>query len=210
MTLGVLAILIVFQPELRGALERIGRSRFGELFNFEDNNNKEKIRKVIDEVVLAVENLSKTSTGALMAFERETKLGDICNTGTILDAEVTSELIENIFFVNTPLHDGAAIISEGRIKAAGCFLPLSENRNISHELGTRHRAGIGISENSDAIVVIVSEETGRISIACEGVLTRNLVPDTLRKALLKALLTEEEVKEPMSIWKGRNIWKRIE
>lgn len=210
MTVGLLAILIVFQPELRGALERIGRSKFGNLFNFDEDSYEEKQIKTIDEIVKAAEDLSKSSTGALVVVERETKLGEIIKTGTVINAVVSSELVKNIFFPYAPLHDGAVVIGEGKIKAAGCFLPLTENRNLSNELGTRHRAALGVTENSDAIVIIVSEETGRISVAFEGVLTRNLVPDTLRRALSKVLLPEREEKSKMTIWKGRNIWRRVE
>lgn len=210
MTLGVLAILIVFQPELRGALERIGRSRFGRMFNFGEDSYQERIQKTVDEIVKASEDLSKSSTGGLIVVERETKLGDIIKTGTILNASVSSELINNVFFPYAPLHDGAMIIGDEKIKAAGCFLPLTENRSLSKELGTRHRAAIGVTECSDAIVVVVSEETGRISTAYDGTLTRNLVPDTLRKALLKVLLPEKQEKERMVIWKGKHIWKRVE
>lgn len=210
MTVGLLAILIVFQPELRGALERIGRSRFGDIFNFEEDTYVEKLEKTIEEVVKAAEALSKASTGALIVIERETKLGEIIKTGTTLNAVVSCELITNIFFPYAPLHDGAIIIGEGKIKAAGCILPLTENRKLSRELGTRHRAAIGVTEVSDAIAVVVSEETGRISVAFEGKLTRNFVPDTLRKALSKILLSEYQEKKKTNIWKGRNIWKRVE
>lgn len=209
MTVGLLAILIVFQPELRAALERIGRSKFGRLFNFEEHSFEEKTKMIISEIVDSAEELSKASTGALIVIERETKLGDIIKTGTVLNAAVSSELIKNIFFPHAALHDGAMVIGEGKIKAAGCLLPLTENRSLSKDLGTRHRAAMGLTENSDAIVVVISEETSRISIAFEGALTRNLVPDTLKKALLKVLLPEEH-QQKTTIWKGRNIWKRIE
>lgn len=209
MTVGLLAILIVFQPELRGALERIGRSRFGNLFNFGEDSYEERIQKTIDEVVKTAEDLSKASIGGLIVIERETKLGDIIKTGTVLNAAISDELLKNIFFPHAPMHDGAVVVGNGLIKAAGCLLPLSENRHISKELGTRHRAALGVTENSDAIAIIISEESSRISIAYEGVLTRNIVPDTLKKALVKALLPESEEKR-INIWKGRNIWKRIE
>ena len=210
MTVGVLAILVVFQPELRGALERIGRSRFGNLFNFDEDSIEDRVRKTIDEVVKAAEDLSKNLIGGLIVIECETKLGDIAKTGTIMNSNISSELLKNIFFPHAPLHDGAVIIGEGKIKAAGCFLPLTENRTLSKDLGTRHRAALGVTENSDAVVVIISEETGRISVAKDGVLTRNLVPDTLKKALIKGLLPETEKKDRNIIWKGRNIWKRVE
>lgn len=210
MTVGLLAILIVFQPELRGALEKIGRSRFGDLFSFDENSYVDKVNSAIEEIVKASEELSKTMTGGLIVIEKDTKLGDIIKTGTIINAVVSSELIGSLFFPYSPLHDGAVIMSENKIKAAGCLLPLTENRSLSKDLGTRHRAALGVSENSDAIVVVVSEETGRISIAYEGVLTRNLVPDTLKKSLAKVLLPEKDEKARMVIWKGKNIWKRVE
>lgn len=210
MTVGLMAILIVFQPELRGALERIGRSRFGNLFSFDEDSYIERINKTIEEIVKASEDLSKTMTGGLIVVERETKLGDVIKTGSGINATVSSELIRSLFFPYSPLHDGAVIIGENKIKAAGCLLPLTENRSLSKDLGTRHRAALGVTESSDAIVVVVSEETGRISIAFEGVLTRNLVPDTLKKSLAKAMLPENDEKSRMVIWKGKNIWKRVE
>lgn len=210
MTVGLMAILIVFQPELRGALERIGRSRFGNLFNFDEDSYEERVSKSIEEIVKASEDLSKTMTGGLIVIEKETKLGDISKTGTGINSAVSSELIRSLFFPYSPLHDGAVIIGDNKIKAAGCLLPLTENRSLSKDLGTRHRAALGVTENSDAIVVVISEETGRISIAYEGVLTRNLVPDTLRKSLAKVMLPEKDEKSRMVIWKGKNIWKRVE
>lgn len=210
MTVGLMAILIVFQPELRGALERIGRSRFGNLFNFDEDSYEVRINKSIEEIVKASEELSKTLTGGLVVIERETKLGDIIKTGTVINSSVSAELIRTLFFPYSPLHDGAIIIGDNKIKAAGCLLPLTENRSLSKELGTRHRAALGVTENSDAIVVIVSEETGRISIAFEGILTRNLVPDTLKKSLAKVMLPQKDEKGRMVIWKGKNIWKRVE
>lgn len=208
--LGVLALLIVFQPELRGALERLGRSKFGSVFNFEEDSYEVRMQKNIDEIVNATEDLSKSLIGGLIVIERETKLGDIAKTGTTLNAVISSELIKNIFFTHAPLHDGALIIGEGKIKAAGCILPLTENRSLSKDLGTRHRAALGVTENSDALVIIISEETGRISIACDGLLTKNLIPDTLRKSLGKMLFVEKQEKAKSIIWRGRNIWKRVE
>lgn len=145
--------------------------------------------------------MSRTFTGALIVIERETKLGEIINSGINLDSNVTSELLINIFTPNTPLHDGAVVIRDNKIKAAACFLPLTENPNLSKELGTRHRAALGISEVSDAIVVVVSEESGRISVALNGGLTRNLTSDTLRKALSKNLLDKENPSKKLGIWK---------
>lgn len=185
-TIGVLSIVIIFQPEIRRALEHIGRSTFYDLHILQD---EEKIEKVINEIVNAVENLAKTKTGALIIIEQTTGLEDIILTGTKMDAIVTASLLENIFFENTPLHDGATVIRNDRISAAGCFLPLSTNSTINKKLGTRHRAGIGISENSDALTIIVSEETGVISLAVNGKLTRNYTKEKLKDILLRIIKT---------------------
>ena len=163
-TIGVLAVVIIFQPEIRRALEHIGRT------TFEDIHNSQRIEtrtKVVTEIVTAMSNLAETKTGALVAIEQGTGLGDVFESGTILDAEVSANLLENIFVVNTPLHDGATIIKNGRIYASGCVLPLTNNNSINKKLGTRHRAAIGLSENSDALVIVVSEETGVISLTAE-------------------------------------------
>lgn len=190
MQFGVIAILIVFQPELRRALEKIGTSKIGNIFVPDVRVNEETIA-VVDSVVQACQSMSKDKVGALIVIERDTKLGEIIRTGVTLDADVCRELLINIFFPNTPLHDGAVIIRNSKITAAGCFLPLTSNSNLNKQLGTRHRAGIGMSENSDAVVVIVSEETGTISIALNGNLTRNLTGDTLKKALVKFLVKDD-------------------
>ncbi len=184
MQLGVIAIFIVFQPELRRALEQVGRTSMGQWFNFEEQNDVEK-EKVISEIKESCVSMSKSRIGALIVMEREIKIGDIVGTGIKLNADVSAELLVNIFVPKTPLHDGAVIIRENKIEAASCFLPLSQNPNVSKELGTRHRAGLGVSEESDAVVVIVSEETGRISIACGGELHMNLSPEALEKNLEK-------------------------
>lgn len=185
MQLGLIAILIVFQPELRRALEQVGRSSMGQWFNFDDQTNDVETGRVISEIKESCSAMSKSRIGALIVMEREIKIGDIIGTGITLNADVSSELLINIFIPKTPLHDGAVIIRNNKIEAASCFLPLSQNPNVSKELGTRHRAGLGISEESDAVVVIVSEETGRISIACGGELMVNLSPETLEKKLIK-------------------------
>lgn len=200
MQVGMFAIVVIFQPELRSLLEKMGRSNVARFIDvakgsFVSNDY------AISEIVTASENLSSTRTGALIVIERDTKLGDVIRTGTPLDAEVSSSLLENIFFPNTPLHDGAVIIRGDRIHTAGCFLPLTSNSNLSRDLGTRHRAALGISEASDAVVVIVSEETGKISIAINGSLTRNLTSQTLKTALSKAL-TKETEKEKLKFWRG--------
>lgn len=210
----VLAVLIVFQPELRRALEHIGRSKIGKYWNnFSQSNNveEERIKQVkrgINCVVEAANSFQKSKTGALIVFERQTKLGDIIDTGTIVDAEPSVPMIGNIFFNKAPLHDGAMVVRNGKIYAAGCILPLTKNNNVSIELGTRHRAALGISENSDAVIVIVSEETGTISMAVNGIITRNYTRETLNVALEEALvpkINEKAERIPIitSIRKGK-------
>ena len=179
----VLIIVIIFQPEIRRALEKIGRSTF-EKHIIEDDKVREE---VITQIVNAVDNLSKDKTGALIVIEQQTGLGEIINTGIKLDAIITSALLENIFVINTPLHDGATIIRDDRIVTAGCVLPLTDNNSIDKKLGTRHRAAIGISENSDALTIVVSEETGTISLAVNGRLTRNYDKDKLKDILIKIM-----------------------
>jgi len=187
---GVLALLIMFQPELRKILEQVGRGRVSKIFNTEYfNTSEEFINIILDEICTAAFSLSASRTGALMVFEREIKLGDIISTGTRFDATIRAPLIENIFFPNSPLHDGAIIISNGHISAAGCFLPLSENRDLTTELGTRHRAALGLSEVSDAVILIVSEETSTISVAFSGKFRRGFTKETLKNELLKYLGT---------------------
>ena len=183
--LGLIAIIIVFQPELRRALEQLGRTTMGQWFSFEERTDDLEKEKIIKEVKESCVNMSKSRIGALIVIEREIKIGDIVGTGITLNADVTSELLTNIFIPKTPLHDGAVIIRNNKIEAASCFLPLSQNPNVSKELGTRHRAGLGMSEESDSVVVIVSEETGGISIACGGELNMNLSPDALENNLLR-------------------------
>ncbi|MGN0710983.1 MAG: diadenylate cyclase CdaA [Anaerovoracaceae bacterium] len=186
MTLGVVALVVIFQPELRRGLEYVGRSKmvksaFGQY-------DKEKAKDMTAQFVRAVSDFSANKVGALIILERETALTDIAESGTILNAEITTELLGNIFYEGAPLHDGAVIIRGEKIYAAGCVLPLTQNKNLSKELGTRHRAGIGITENSDAISLIVSEETGIISIAVDGKLTRFLDIKTVEKTLLNLFL----------------------
>ena len=190
---GVLALLILFQPEIRRALEQMGSSRlpFLEIFN-KPPVDRQVIEQTIAQTVSACGDMSGSRTGALIVFERHIQLDEILRNGTKLDAETSSELLKNIFFVKAPLHDGAVIIRDGRILGAGCVLPLSRNVNLSRDLGTRHRAGIGMSENSDAVVVLVSEETGTISVAVGGMLKRHLTCDTLGQLLRNELLPQEE------------------
>ncbi len=185
LTLGVVALLIVFQPELRRALEYIGRHKIvGSGLSSEDAMD---IIHSIKQVVEATSILSREKTGALIVFERETGLGDIIPTGVQIDGVLSNGLLLNIFVPNTPLHDGAVILRKGRIVAAGCFLPLSDSRNLSKEVGTRHRAALGICEQSDAVVVVVSEETGAISIAVGGKLSRFLDEHTLESRLISEM-----------------------
>ena len=180
MTVILVALPVVFQPELRRALEHIGRGR---LFRSDHLISQEELAHLLDEVVPLSETLSKTSTGALLVFEREVGLNEIIDTGVAIDGIVSKELLGNIFIPNTPLHDGAVVIRENRIMAAGCLLPLTTDRSLSTELGTRHRAAIGISEKSDAVVVVVSEETGAVSYAYGGHIYRHLTGERLRQTL---------------------------
>lgn len=191
---GVLGLIMVFQPELRSALERLGRTSVGKfkLFSFDDSKEEEsKIRNTIYAVCEAAQWLQKDRIGALILLERKTKLGEIISTGTVVNADISSDIICNIFYPKAPLHDGAMILRDGRVYAAGCFLPLSQNQDISRELGTRHRAALGISESCDVLVVVVSEETGVISLVQGGVIKRNLTTDTLRVALEKGMLSQK-------------------
>ncbi len=190
--IGLLALVIMFQPELRRVLEKLGSKSFREILS--TKQEQRNIDYVISETVKACEIMSRERTGVLIVFERTSSLEDYQKTGIVIDARVSSELLRNIFFTKASLHDGAVIIRNERIAAAGCVLPLTENRNISSDLGTRHRAGIGMSEVSDAVVVIVSEETGTISVAISGMLKRHLAPQTLEKLLLNELAPKEETK----------------
>ena len=190
MTVGTLALLIVFQPELRRGLESIGRSRFLTKSFIEIRG--ENISRVVDEIVEATASLSRQKIGALMVLERQTGLNEVVETGTKIGGLVTSDLLINIFIPNTPLHDGAVIIKDDIIKAAACFLPLTDSSIVSKELGTRHRAAIGISERSDSLSIIVSEETGAISIAENGTISRYLDSKTLKKILLDMYKPKKE------------------
>lgn len=191
---GLLLLIVVFQPEARRALERAGHSRqgifrmFGGLGAVDNAAVIDQWNKAIDSTVVALGELQKQKMGALIVMERTTRLGEIVRSGTILEADPSSALISAVFFNNAPLHDGAMIIRDGRVYAAACILPLSENLQISRELGTRHRAGVGMSENSDAIVIILSEETGVISVAEGGELQRNFDAEALAKTLKERIL----------------------
>lgn len=189
--LGLISLVILFQPELRRAVEKVGSTSFRELLS--PKGRSKETDRVIDETVRACEVMSKERVGALMVFERNNSLDEYFKRGTIVDGRASEQLIRNIFFPKASLHDGAMIIREGRITAAGCVLPLSENAQISADLGTRHRAAIGISEVSDAVVVIVSEETGTISVAVGGMLKRHLAPQTLERLLTNELNPETDL-----------------
>lgn len=205
LTIGVLSVIIIFQPEIRRALEHLGRSAFDEkhllITDREDRDN------VINEIVNAVEALASTKTGALIVIEQSTGLGDMFNSGTIIDARVSSALLENIFVVNTPLHDGATIIRKGKIYASGCVLPLTSNNGISKKLGTRHRAALGLSEVSDALVIIVSEETGVISLAVNGKLTRNFDKEKLKNIIIK-IMDNREAKKTRTLGEKVKLWMK--
>lgn len=200
---GVLALIIIFQPEIRRALEQLGTNKLKKYLGFTDDietKNKEDIYKI----VIAAEEMSKRQIGALIVIERDIGIKDIIDTGILIDADVSPQFLTNIFVPKTPLHDGAVVISNNKIKAAACMLPLASGQDIAKELGTRHRAGIGISKESDAIAVIVSEETGKISIAKDGKLIADVNEETLKKLLIKDIVTDripEKERKPNIIWK---------
>jgi diadenylate cyclase len=196
-SLGVIALVIVFQPELRRALEYVGRSKF--ITPQFAQMDKERVKTITAAIIKAVDFFSSNKVGALIIMERETVLNDIAESGTKINAEISTELLGNIFYEGAPLHDGATIVRGDRVYAAGCVLPLTQSKTLSKDLGTRHRAGIGITENSDAIAIIVSEETGIISIAVDGKLSRFLDIKTVEKTLLNIYLSQthqEKVKVP--------------
>ena len=207
--LGFLALVIIFHPEIRRFLERIGSNNVSLLSRyFRPQAPSSDLEQAIDETVEAYAEMSKNRVGALMVFERGTDLSNIISSGTPFQSTVTSELLKNLFYPNAPLHDGAVVVRDGRIAAAACMLPMSERMNLSKELGRRHRAGIGMSERSDAVVAIVSEETGAISTVVNGNLRRHLSPETLGRILRNELLPREETnqskrKHPLLFWKGR-------
>lgn len=210
------AILIVFQPEIRKALEQVGRNNVGQsiaavVTGRDRSYDRAQIRKAINAVVDGVGILQQLKMGALIIFERKTKLGDIIETGTQINCEPSGQIVGNIFFNKAPLHDGAMIIRDGMIHAAGCILPLTKNTSVSAELGTRHRAALGVSEESDAVVVVVSEETGQISVAVNGVLARRFTRDTLRDVLEGYLIPQEEastVRRKFDVLKSKRTVKK--
>ena len=197
--LGILALVILFQPELRRLLEKMGSGRIGQVFASSKEPEGAEVERAIQQTTEAYADMSRDKVGALMVFERQNLLDDIIKTGTPLDCSVSSELLKNLFWNKAPLHDGAVIVRDGRIVGAGCMLPLSSNVNLSRDLGMRHRAGIGMSENSDAVVVIVSEETGSISAAVGGMLKRHLAPETLERLLRNELLSDQETRKAAQI-----------
>ena len=198
-----IALIVIFQPELRRGLEQIGRSNFKDLFSADDERKLLKTTAMIEEIILAVFDMSRTFTGSLIVIEKNTRLGEIINTGTIIDSNLSSDLLINIFTPNAPLHDGAVVIRTNKIQAAGCYLPLTDNPNLSKELGTRHRAALGITEVSDSIAIVVSEENGKVSYAVNGRLTRDVNSDTLRKVLNKNLIEKVSYKKRLSIWRSK-------
>ena len=204
LTNALILLAVIFQPELRRALERAGRTRVGgDLFNFglsnDDLARNARVDQSINAVCDGLELLQRQKMGALVVFERSTRLGEVMLTGTELNAEPSAELVGTLFFNKSPLHDGAIILRDGKIAAAGCILPLSDNPQIQSELGTRHRAAVGMSENSDAVVLVLSEETGELSLAVSGVLKTNYSHDSLRLAL-RNMLVEQDLSADKKRW----------
>lgn len=194
MNLGVIAIIVIFQPELRRGLEQLGTNKITKFFGI-DKDVSTKTKEDIYKVVIAATELSKAKTGALIVFERDIKIQDIIATGIPMDAEVSPQLLVNIFEPKTPLHDGAVVIAGNKIAAAACVLPLADDKDIAKELGTRHRAAIGISKESDSIVVVVSEETGKMSVAKDGTLIADVREDVLKKILISNIVTKRFTSE---------------
>jgi len=192
LAVGLIAVVILFQPELRRMLDHLSNMKLNKIFGV--NKSEPEIDPIISQTVMACEVMSRERIGALIVFERDSLLSDYMKTGTAIDGQLSEQLLRNIFFPKASLHDGAVIVREGRIAAAGCVLPLSDSNRLSADLGTRHRAGVGMSEASDAVVIIISEETGAISVAVGGMLKRHLAPQTLDR-LLRNELCKEEVKE---------------
>lgn len=207
LSVGVFAVVVIFQPELRRLLEQIGKGNLSRMLIPDTDPNVAE--SMIVATVSACADMSRTKTGALIVFERKERLGEIIATGTRVDAAPSAELIKNIFFKNSPLHDGAMIVRAGRVCAAGCVLPLSGNQGLSRDLGTRHRAAVGMSETADSVLVVVSEETGAISVAIGGMLKRHLSPEILQKMLESELLGDElrSKNEKSRIAAIRDKWK---
>lgn len=207
MQFAFIAFIVIFQPELRRALEKVGRTNFSSLFTQEDNDAAEHIA---NEIAAAAVALSSRRIGSLIVLERKTKIGDIVRTGCELNSDISSELLINIFIPNTPLHDGAVIIRNNKIVAARCILPLTQNETLSREFGTRHRAALGLSEGSDAAIIVVSEETGKISFTLNGNMSRNYTEETLKKVIIKVLSSDTSANpnNAISRWKERLKWKK--
>ena len=190
MSWGVILLIVIFQPEIRRALEQLGTNKLTRFFGFDNKDIAKKTKEDIYKVVIAANELAKNRTGALIVIERDIKIKDIVSTGIIIDSEVSPQLLVNIFVPKTPLHDGAVVISNNRIAAAACMLPLASSADIAKELGTRHRAAIGISKESDSIAIVVSEETGKISVAKDGTLIMDLKEEALKKILINSIVTK--------------------
>ena len=190
MSWGVILLIVIFQPEIRRALEQLGTNKLTKFFGFDNKDIAKKTKEDIYKVVIAANELAKARTGALIVIERDIKIKDIVSTGIIIDSEVSPQLLVNIFVPKTPLHDGAVVISNNRIAAAACMLPLASSADIAKELGTRHRAAIGISKESDSIAIVVSEETGKISVAKDGTLIMDLKEEALKKILINSIVTK--------------------
>jgi len=203
LAVGILAVIILFQPELRRMLDRLGNVRLRSILGL--SKSEQDLDPIISQTVAACEVMSRERVGALIVFTREARLEEYFKTGTQIDGHVSEQLIRNIFFVKAPLHDGAMIIRDGRIAAAGCVLPLSDSNRLSADLGTRHRAGVGMSEVSDAVVVIVSEETGTISVAVGGMLKRHLAPQTLARLLNNELRAGEIPEDQTLLARARKV-----
>ena len=197
LAVGLVAVVVIFQPELRRMMDRLGSVEIKKILGM--TKPKQELDNIITQTVMACEVMSRERVGALIVFARDARLDDFCKTGTSIDGQVSEQLIRNIFFPKAALHDGAMIIRDGRIAAAGCVLPLSDSQRLSADLGTRHRAGVGMSEATDAVIIIVSEETGTVSVAVGGMLKRHLAARTLEQLLKKELSTEEDQNENKSL-----------
>jgi diadenylate cyclase len=204
---GVLALIVIFQPEIRRALEQIGTNKFVNFFGM-NKDIATRTKEDIYKIVIAVQEMAKTKTGALIVLERDIKIDDIVSTGIEMNSEISPQLLVNIFVPKTPLHDGAVVIANNKIVAAACILPLANNRDISKELGTRHRAAVGVSKESDAIAIVVSEESGKVSIAKDGTLIADVKEEALKKILIKNIVTDRlENKKEKKINRLKNIKK---
>ena len=205
MTYGVLILIVIFQPELRRALEQLGTRNVSKFFGI-DKDIAVRTKEDIYKIAIAATELAKSKTGGLIVIERDIQIKDIISTGIAMDSEISPQLLVNIFTPNTPLHDGAVVISGNRIKAAACMLPLASDQDIAKELGTRHRAAIGISKESDSIAVVVSEETGKISVAKDGTLIADVKEEALKKILIKNIVTKR-LEQPKQ--QSNGIWNKI-